>query len=313
MLLLDAGTTYNWSIGELRAFCLVCDSGNLSQVALRLGMSQSAVSLMVKRWRRVIGDPLFVRGRYGMVPTETAIALHQKLQPLLEELRLTLARPLVFDATSSPRVFKIHMSEVSQLVFLPELNACLNRTAPLVRLLVRNLRWEDVENGLASGDIDMAIGSLPMIRGRVRTRILRRQRFVTVMRKEHHLARTGLDPSTFATAEHLVIDAPSSGHALVESVLRSKGLLRRVGLTVPHFLGVENVLATSDYLLTVPEVGVSALLRREAFHVVATPFQLPGFDIRVHWHERGHEDEGIRWLRDVIGNLFAPAVQTQPV
>jgi len=311
MLLSDAGTAYNWSIGELHAFCLVCESGNLSQVALRLGMSQSAVSLMVKRWRKVIGDPLFVRARYGVAPTETAIAMHQKLQPLLEELKLTLARPLAFDAARSPRVFKIHMSDVSQFVFLPELNACLNRTAPLVRLLLRNLRWEDVESGLASGEIDMAIGSLPMIRGRVHTRILRKQRFVTVMRKEHHLARTGLDLSAFAAAEHLVIDAASSGHALVESVLRSKGILRRVGLTVPHFLGVESVLATSDYLLTAPELGVSALRRREAFHVAAAPLQLPSFDIRVHWHERSHEDEGIRWLRGVVANLFAPTAQAQ--
>lgn len=307
MLLTDIGIPYNWSLGELHAFCLICESRNLSQVALRLDMSQSAVSLMVRRWREVVGDPLFVRSRYGVAPTDTAIALRQKIQPLLEGLKLALVQPVGFDPMRSARVFKIHLSDIGQLVFLPKLNAFVNRKAPSVRLSVRNLRWEEVENGLASGDIDIAVGSLPMIKGRVHARTLRKERFLTAMRKKHHMARNKLDLTSFATAEHLVIDATSSGHALVEGVLRTKGVFRRIGLTVPHYLAAESVLATSDYLLTLPEGGVSAIRQLDGFHLVPAPIQLPTFDIRVHWHERSRHDEGVGWLRNSIMELFANA------
>ncbi|PMY01733.1 LysR family transcriptional regulator, partial [Pseudomonas sp. GW460-13] len=95
----------------------------------------------------------------------------------------------------------------------------LNRKAPGVRLAIQSLRWEEVENGLASGAVDIAMGSLPMIKGRVHARTVRKDRFFTIMRREHHMAQRKLDLAKFAEAEHLVIDAASSGHALVEGVL----------------------------------------------------------------------------------------------
>jgi len=297
--------TYNLTLAELHAFCLICEFRNLSQVALRLDMSQSSVSQMVQRWRQVVGDPLFIRGRYGVTPTEVAVALRIKIQPLLEEMQLALAQPLGFNAATSDRVFKIHMSDFGQLVFLPELNSFLNKKAPGVHLWVRNLPWEDVEKGLESGDIDMAIGSLPMIKGRVYARTLRKEKYVTVMRRKHFLAKARLDLDSFASAEHLVIDSTSSGHALVEGVLRAQGVRRKIGLTIPHYLAVEAVLAKSDYLLTVPEVAVSAFRQPAAYHTVPAPLSLPTFDIRVHWHERSQEEEGVQWLRTSIIDMFS--------
>jgi hypothetical protein len=96
-------------------FCLVCECRNLSQAVLRLDMSQSVVSLMVQRWRQAIGHPLFVRPRYGVVPTDVAIALRDKLQPLLEGLSLVLANPHGFEPGKSERVFRLHMTDIGQL------------------------------------------------------------------------------------------------------------------------------------------------------------------------------------------------------
>ncbi|MBM3117911.1 LysR family transcriptional regulator [Jeongeupia naejangsanensis] len=300
MLLSDIGITYNWSVAELNAFCMVCESKNLSQVAVRLDVSQSAVSLMVQRWREAVGDPLFVRTRHGVAPTDTALALRQKILPLLEGLKLALSQPLGFDPGKSERVFRVHMSDIGQLVFLPDLCDLLAQQAPGARLQIRNLPWEGVETALSAGEVDLAIGSLPMIRGRVHTRVLRREPYVTLMRSQHHLAQRKLDLKAFADAEHLVIDSSSSGHALVDSILRSKGIHRRVGLAMPHYLAVEALLARSDYLLTMPAVAVRSFRAPEAFHIVPTPLPLPTFDIRVHWHERSREDEGVRWLRNAM-------------
>ena len=304
MLLSDIGLTHNWTVTELRAFCLVCECKNLSQVALRLNLSQSAVSLMVQRWRVAIGDPLFVRTRYGVSPTDAAIALAKNLEPLLEGLKLVLSQPLGFDPSKSGRIFRIHMSDMGQLVFLPGLISALHQKAPGIRLQVKNLPWETVESSLSSGDIDAAIGSLPLIKGRVHSRILRKETYVTVMRKQHYLARTQIDLSAFLSAEHLIIDSTSSGHSLVESALRFRGVQRKTGLTIPHFLAAEAILGSSDYLLTVPEIAYTSFRQPKQFHQVPTPILLPTFDIRLHWHERSRQDEGLRWLRTSLVGLF---------
>ena len=293
------------TLRELRAFCLICESRNLSHVALLMGISQSSVSQMVQRWREIIGDPLFVRARYGVTPTEAAANLHLKIQPLIHEMKVAISEPSGFIPAKSHRVFRVHMSDIGQLVFLAELNSFLNKVSPGVRLSVDNLPWNLVEGALASGGLDAAIGSLPMIKGRVHARTLRKEKYVTVMRKKHHLAKAPLDLTAFAAAEHLIIDSTSSGHGLVEEVLRANGIKRRVGLIVPHYLAVETVLAKSNYILTVPEVAVSAFSSPSAYHIVPTPLDLPTFDIRVHWHERSHEDHGVQWLQSSIVELFA--------
>lgn len=295
---------YNLTLAELHTFCMLCESGSVTQVAGQIGVSQSSISQMVQRWRVLIGDQLFVRSRYGVVPTEGALALRRKIQPLLDEMRLALSEPMGFDASKSDRIFKVHMSDIGQLVFLPCLAFWLKENAPNVRLSVRNVAWDEIEIALGSGDLDLAVGSLPMIKGRVHARTLRSEKYVTVMRGEHPLAGATLDLDAFAVTEHLVIDATSSGHALIEGVLRAKGIQRRVGLTIPHYLAAERVLINSDYLLTVPEVAVTAFHESAKFQIKPTPFQLPKFDIRVHWHERSKSDDGVQWMKAAIIDLF---------
>nr|WP_261780437.1 LysR family transcriptional regulator [Alcaligenes faecalis] len=291
-------------MAELHAFCLICECQNLSQAALRIGISQSAISLMVQRWRQALGDPLFVRARYGVAPTQIAIALREKLQPLLEEVGIALTQTQGFNPAQSTRVFKVHMTDIGQLVFLPGLNNFVAKHAPGIRLVIKNLGWEALESGLSSGEIDLAIGSLPMIKGRVHSRVFRHERYVTAMRKGHPLAKNELDLEAFVAADHLAIDATSSGHSLVENALRALDMRRNISLTIPHYLAAEQILVSSNYLLTVPNVAVLSFQDPAALCIVPTPLALPSFDVRVHWHERSRQDEGVRWLRTAISDLF---------
>ncbi|CAD7726524.1 PCP degradation transcriptional activation protein [Xanthomonas hydrangeae] len=283
---------------------MICEARNLTRVAVQLGISQSSISQMIQRWRAAVGDELFVRSRYGIRPTEAALALRDKVQPLSDDLRLALSQPFGFDATRSDRVFKIHMSDIGQLVFLPRLISHIREVAPGVRLTVRNFGWETIESALGAGDVELAIGSLPMIRGRVHARTLLAEKYVTVMRDKHPLAKTKLDLATFSAAEHLVIDSASSGHDLLEGLLRARGINRRIGLSVPHYSAIEEVLGSSNYLLTVPEIAASVLTRTSSSRVAAFPIKAPTFDIRVHWHERSRRDDGVQWLRSVLIELF---------
>jgi DNA-binding transcriptional LysR family regulator len=196
------------------------------------------------------------------------------------------------------------MTDIGQLVFLPGLNNFVAKHAPGIRLVIKNLGWESLESGLSSGEIDLAIGSLPMIKGRVHSRVFRHERYVTAMRKGHPLARNELDLEAFVAADHLAIDATSSGHSLVENALRSLDMRRNISLTIPHYLAAEQILVNSNYLLTVPNVAVLSFQDPAALCIVPTPLALPSFDVRVHWHERSRQDEGVRWLRTAISDLF---------
>ena len=59
----------------LRVFDAVMEERNVTAAAARLGQSQSTVSAALVRLREAFGDELFLRARYGVVPTERALAI----------------------------------------------------------------------------------------------------------------------------------------------------------------------------------------------------------------------------------------------
>ncbi len=69
----------------LRVFCLLISERSVSRVAHRLNQTQPAVSLALKRLRTLLGDPLLVREKNGMVPTERALALLSHAKSALAE------------------------------------------------------------------------------------------------------------------------------------------------------------------------------------------------------------------------------------
>ena len=95
--------TYNWTLLELRAFCLVCDQKNLSSTAQRLGITQQTLSMMVRRWREALRDPIYTRSRYGVLPTEFSIALRSQLERPLQEVQQALNEPRQFDPSTTRR------------------------------------------------------------------------------------------------------------------------------------------------------------------------------------------------------------------
>ena len=53
----------------LKVFEALHDEGSASRAALRLGVTQSAVSAALRRLRGVYDDPLFARTGRGLTPT----------------------------------------------------------------------------------------------------------------------------------------------------------------------------------------------------------------------------------------------------
>jgi DNA-binding transcriptional LysR family regulator len=70
----------------LRVFVLLVTERSVSRTALRMNQSQPAVSAALKRLREILGDPLLVREKGGMVPTERALALMSHAKGALAEI-----------------------------------------------------------------------------------------------------------------------------------------------------------------------------------------------------------------------------------
>lgn len=289
----------------LRAFDAVLRDGSVTAAAERLGLSQPAMSNALSRLRRLLGDPLFMRTPGGMRPTPFAQQLAAPVHQALDLIHATFLAQPGFDPRTSQRSFRLQLSDVGEIVFLPALLERLQREAPGVCVETQHLPQDEVSDALASGEIDLAVGFLPeLFQGVVQKRLFR-DRYVCLVRADHPRVGSRLTLAQFLAATHVLVSARGSAHEIVEQTLRNKGLQRRIALRVPHFTVVPMILARTDHMVIVPEGLVSAIAPFGRFKSLKPPVDIPALDVKVHWHERFDQDPGIAWLRSVIVELYA--------
>jgi DNA-binding transcriptional LysR family regulator len=100
--------------------------------------------------------------------------------------------------------------------------------------------------------------------------------------------------------DHVIVSPDGGGFCgITDEVLSEAGLARRVVLSVPHFLFMVSVLASTDLVAMLPSrlVRDAGMLR-----VVEPPVDVPGYEMAMLWHERLHRDPAHQWLREFIAD-----------
>src|SRR5215510_5962668 len=200
----------------LRAFDAVLRDGSVTAAAGRLGLSQPAMSNALSRLRRLLGDPLFMRTAGGMRPTPFAQQLAAPVQQALDLIRASLSQQAGFDPKTSDRIFRLQLTDVGEIAFLPPLLERLQRDAPRVRVETQQLPQDEVSDALASGEADLALGFLPELSGGVVQKRLFRDRYVCLVRIDHPRIGSRLTLAQFLAASHVLVSSRGSAHEIVE-------------------------------------------------------------------------------------------------
>ena len=95
-----------------------------------------------------------------MVPTEVAEQLRDPIDRALSTIRREVVPPAPFEPATSDRGFVLSLSDLGDLVFLPDLVDRLRRIAPATSIRSVEVEPQDLLRGLADGAIDLAVGHL---------------------------------------------------------------------------------------------------------------------------------------------------------
>lgn len=275
----------------------------MSQAAERLELSQSAISMSLAKLRKHFNDPLFVRTSAGMEPTPHAVVLIDMLEQAEHLLQFALEHQIVFDPKVSDRMFRLHSTDIAQVTLLPKLMRRMRAIAPSVCLKLDRIGC-DTPKLLESGELDLAVGFIPPMGAGFCQQRLFKERFVCAVRKDHPRIDTTLSIKQFETEGHLAIATSGTGHSVVEKAIEAKKIRRRVGLTVPSFLGIVSVIANSDYIAVIPEQLGRHYASGGNVKVLNVPFEIPSYQIMQHWHERYSLEPANRWFRNQMAELF---------
>ncbi|HCR98342.1 MAG: LysR family transcriptional regulator [Halomonas sp.] len=289
----------------LVVFDLLYQEQNTQRVALRLGITQPAVSHALKRLRLLLQDELFERTSQGLQPTPRASQLHPGIADALARVNDTLNINEVFNPAVSERTFNINMTDIGEIVFLPRLLEHLSKAAPGVSLTTVRSRNSDLKQEMEAGQIDLSVGLIPQLGAGFYQQRLFGQRYVCLMRQGHPLATGEFDVERFRTASHAVVMAQGTGHGIVEEQLARAKITHPVRLTLPHFAAIPYIISNSDLIVTVTDKLAEATCERFGLTIREHPLAFPEIPINLFWHRRFHQDPGSRWLRGLMFTMFS--------
>jgi len=283
----------------LRTFGAVHAARSVSRAAEALGVSQPTVSHALRRLRLRYRDPLFVRTRSGMSPTAAADRLAEAVRHALSIVETAHQQVDRFDPSTSERTFRLHMSDIGETVFVPALIRSLVRDAPGVRLETHQLDVPQILPALESGQIDLALGYIPDLAG-TRHRSLFAERYVVVMRGGHPFAARRPTRKVLSELSYIVIRS----HPITARAIDALGMGSQVKLTMPHFMVLPRILASTDLAVLMPIRLAEVFVEMGDYAVWRPRVGLPRFEVSVHWTWRFDGEPGNRWLRERIVELF---------
>lgn len=280
----------------LRALDALLTERHVTRAAQRLRITQSAASHALARLRRAFGDPLFVRGPRGMVPTERAAALGPEVRALLERIDALTQPAGPFDPRALRRTFALAGADFMEMLLLPPLVRRLAVEAPGVDLASRPI-GADPESALEAGALDVAVGVFARPSPRLVARKLFEERFVCMLRRGHPALKGGLTLERYAALPHVLISPRGTGGGIVDDALAARGLTRRIAVRTATFLAAPLLVADTDCVVTLPSRVAAEMARGRPVALVAPPVRVSGFTVSMLFHERSRSDAAHAWLR----------------
>jgi len=288
----------------LSVFQEVYRARQISSAARRLGLTQSAVSNALARLRRTFGDELFVRTATGMQPTPLAEQMAEPVGAAMAQVALALNRPSRFDPASSTRRFTLAMTDVGEVYFMPALIERCRALAPQVQLSAVRAAGIALKEEMECGRVDMAIGPFENISEALYQRLLFRQPYVSMLRRNHPLTSAPVTLERFLAAEHLLVDTAESPYDRINQLLARAGVGASARFRVPHFTAVPYIVGASDLVVTVPQKLAERAAGPFGLEWIIPPLELPALQTNIFWHRRFNQDPGNQWLRTLIAEVF---------
>lgn len=274
---------------------------NVTRASSRLHIGQSATSAALARLREYFGDSLLVQVGRRLEPTPLAQSLTGPVRDVLMRARAAIALRPVFEPTSIARDFSIAASDYMVDVLLAQAVRDLARTAPGMRIDIRNLP-ERVLDFFERGAIDLLIIPEQYAARLQHPQVeLLRDDHVCMMCQEHAADITELTMEQYLDRGHVAVRlGDERSISFEEWFLPRFGRQRRIECTVDRFSVAPLMVIGTDRVVTMHRRIAEALGRRFPVKLLAAPFEMQPLTEFLVWPRYLDDDPAHKWLRDTI-------------
>jgi len=270
---------------------------SVTKAAMRVHLSQPAMSRAFERLREAFSDDLLIRSGKKYALTPRAAALLEELTLLLPKVE-SLWQNKPFSPASATGCLKLAMTDQMTILLLPELVATLSREAPNVDVQIAP--WQESSfRDLAAGQLDLVVCPLTAPFPLVVERLLP-ERFVCLVSRNHPHRKKSFSLTEYLAEKHIVLEVQPGQQTLVDRPLSELGKRRKAALRLPFFVPAVEALEKTLLVLTIPERLANRKMDPRKTRLVEAPKEIPPYYQTMSWSDRLNTDPLHSWFRDCL-------------
>lgn len=294
------GALRNLDLNLLVTLDALLTERNVTRAAQRLGISQPAVSVALRRLRRHFGDELLVRSGNRYELTQLAEQLREPTSVVLNGVQRVFDAVPDFDPATSERQFSLVVSDYAAAVLGRHLAAVVDEQAPHVRLRFLQQSLSTIEKAPESL---RSVDGMVLPHGFVHdipSVDLYEDRWVLLASHDNEEIGTTPGLDQLRSAPWVIFHDDRAAHTSAARQLSRLGIETDVHIVVQSFVPVPFLVAGSNRLAILPDELAVRLAESAGVRVLPVPWETAPLKEAFWWHPTHRSDPGHQWLREVL-------------
>ena len=287
-----------WDPKLLLAFDALSRLGSVTEAAEKLNITQQGLSTQLARLREITGDPLFHWSNSGMQLTPTAEKLSPRVTAAIAALE-DLNKLEEFDPNIIDNEITIASTDYVITLLAPTLLRMLREESPNVTLRLRHIEHKGL-NSSSYDDVDLVLSVPEFLSPKGSGLYLFSETYSGFARSGHPINQAkSISIDDFLRYDHVLV-SPFKGDAFgpTDVALQNVGKARRIGLVVPDFSVVSDILSKTDLICILPDRLQESL--GSSISRFQTPVPIEGFDIFAYRPKHLENDPLNNWLLEIV-------------
>lgn len=230
-------------IRQLRAFVAIAESGTFTAGALRVHVTQAAISMQIRQLETEIGARVFVRAPRHVILTEAGEQLLRRARHILREHDAALDE--IAELAGAERG-RLRIGSASAMVLtehLPTILKELRKQHPAAEIAVTSGTSEVLVDQILAGEVDVAFVSLPVDERGIKTERLSEDQLVAIASPRHKLAKQRTVSAYTLAGERLILgERGGNTRRLIDQFFAQAGVTLRVAMELSRQQAIKRMV-----------------------------------------------------------------------
>jgi DNA-binding transcriptional LysR family regulator len=250
-------------IRQLRAFIAIAELGTFTAGAVRVHVTQAAISMQIRQLENELGAKLFIRAPRRVMLTEAGEQLLQRARQILRDHDAAVDEIAELAGAERGRLRIGTASAMVTTDILPKLLKEVRKQHARAEITVASGTSEALVQQILAGELDVAFVSLPVEARGINTQRLSQDQLVAIASPRHRLAKQRTISAYTLAGEKLILgERGGNTRRLIDQFFAQQGVTLQVSMELSRQAAIRRMVEEDMGVGIVPLHSVSEAVEK---------------------------------------------------